>query len=86
VLSPSTRTFDVLRKRSDHARVGIPELWLVDPDPRSARVQVYRPPAEQAHSVEHELVDELSGDAVLTTPLLPGLRVVIVDLVLHRPT
>ncbi|MEM6489923.1 MAG: Uma2 family endonuclease [Pseudomonadota bacterium] len=31
VLSPSTRQFDLVEKRSVYAREGVPDLWFVDP-------------------------------------------------------
>ena len=39
VLSPSTRTLDMVRKRNDYARVGVRELWLIDPEIPAALVE-----------------------------------------------
>lgn len=68
VLSPSTRSFDLLRKRADYSRVGVEELWLIDPEPIAA--QLYR-----RQGGELELVEELDADGLLASPLLPGLEV-----------
>jgi Uma2 family endonuclease len=78
VLSPSTRTFDMLRKRSDYARVGVRELWLIDPDAPSALI--LRLPAEPADPAEFVQVEDMDADGVLTSPLLPGLQVPIREL------
>jgi len=40
VSSPSTRRFDLLRKRRLYERFGVPEYWFVDLD--ADRVEVYR--------------------------------------------
>lgn len=38
VLSPSTRTEDLLRKAPEYAAAGISQYWVVDPDDRSLEV------------------------------------------------
>ena len=78
VLSDSTRSFDLLRKRTDYARVGVRELWLVEPDGPSA--MVFRLPAEPVVPQEFVLVEELDPTEALTSPLLPGLRIPLADL------
>jgi Uma2 family endonuclease len=78
VLSDSTRSFDLLRKRTDYARVGVSELWLVDPDGPSALV--LRQPEQRSEPAEFVLVDELSAKEALTSPLLPGLVIPMADL------
>jgi Uma2 family endonuclease len=79
VLSPSTRTIDALRKRADYARIGVGELWLIDPE--EPVVQVYRRPVGAPADAEFALVTELRADDVLTSPLLAGLRIAVGDLV-----
>jgi Uma2 family endonuclease len=81
VLSDSTRSFDVLRKRTDYARVGVGELWLVEPEEPSALV--FRQPPEPSGPVEFVLVEELSVTGALTSPLLPGLTIPLADLVVE---
>lgn len=76
VLSPSNRGLEMLRKRTDYARVGVEELWVVDPLEPSALI--FRlPPAAR----EYELVEEVAADGELTSPLLPGLRVPLIDVI-----
>lgn len=64
VLSPSTRAFDLVRKREDCARVGVRELWIVDPEGPAALVL-----RSGAAAVD------LDADGELTSPLLPGLAI-----------
>jgi Uma2 family endonuclease len=66
VLSPSTRTYDLVRKRADYARIGVDELWLIDPDGPTAYVL-------RREGTEFVLVDDLDADGLLTSPQLPGL-------------
>jgi Uma2 family endonuclease len=79
VLSPSTRNVDLLRKRVDYARVGVRELWLINPDEPTAFV--LRPPAEPTDPAEFVQVDELDADGVLASPMLPGLEISLRELV-----
>jgi Uma2 family endonuclease len=70
ILSPGTRKTDEVTKRRAYERCGIREYWVVDPD--LDLVKVYR-----LTGGKFERVAELSseGDDVLTTPLLPELRI-----------
>ncbi len=68
VLSPSTRAFDVVRKRADHARIGVGELWLIDPDGPTALVL-------RREGAEFVVAADLDADGELTSPQLPGLGV-----------
>jgi Uma2 family endonuclease len=74
VLSPSTRTYDLVRKRADYARIGVDELWLIDPDGPTAYVL-------RREGTEFVLVDDLDAVGALTSPLLPGLSIVVGQLV-----
>ena len=78
VLSPSTRNVDLLRKRVDYARVGVRELWLIDPDESIAFV--LRLPADPPQPAEFVQVEELDADGVLSSPLLPGLETPVREL------
>jgi Uma2 family endonuclease len=78
VLSPSTRMVDFLRKPADYARVGVKELWLVEPD--GPTVAVLRLPEEPADPPEFVLIDELKPPASLTSPLLPGFEARLTEL------
>lgn len=84
VLSDSTRSFDLFRKRGDYAAVGVGELWLIDPEGTDGTqgpartgpsALVLRAPAEPIHPAEFVVVDELDAGDALTSPLLPGLAV-----------
>jgi Uma2 family endonuclease len=69
ILSPSTRSRDLRLKRDVYERVGVAEYWTIDPKDES--VTVLR------HAVGSTRFDETRRVArpdVLTTPLLPGLR------------
>jgi Uma2 family endonuclease len=78
VLSDSTRTRDEQVKRRLFARGGVREYWLVDPD--LDRVRIYRRAADARFARATELSAEEGG--VLTTPLLPGLRLPLAELFL----
>jgi Uma2 family endonuclease len=78
VLSDSTRAFDLVRKRADYAKVGVGELWLVDPEARNA--WILRPPAEEMEPAEFVVAEDIAVDGVLTSPQLPGLKIPFVEL------
>ena len=75
VLSPSTRTVDLVRKRADYARVGVGELWLIDPDGPTALV------LRRVEGPEFVLAEELDADGTLSSPQLPGLAIRVGDLI-----
>lgn len=79
MLSPSTRIFDAVRKLADCARVGVDELWLVDPEP--ARAIVCRHRSGSTTGEEFDASTELDSADAVTSPLLPGFSVVVGDLV-----
>ena len=70
ILSPGTRKTDEVTKRRVYERWGIGEYWVVDPELDA--VKIYR-----LRDGKCERVAELSaeGGDVLTTPLLPDLRI-----------
>ena len=70
ILSPGTRKTDEVTKRGAYERCGIREYWVVDPE--LDLVKVYR-----LTGGKFERVAELSSESndVLTTPLLPELRI-----------
>jgi Uma2 family endonuclease len=78
VISPLDRPSHFIRKRTDYARVGIRELWLIDPqEPAAFVLRESDPPVEPAEFV---LVEELGENGVLSSPMLPGLAVRLPDL------
>ena len=73
VLSPSTRSFDLLRKRADYERIGLSEVWFLDQTPR---VLVCQRPAPDAPYIDCEL----GPSDTVTSPLLDGFAVAVDDL------
>ena len=68
ILSPKTRRLDLLNKKRVYAAKGVPELWIIDPEPRIVSIHSF---AEGST----ESVSEIAESGVLTTPLLPGLSI-----------
>jgi Uma2 family endonuclease len=68
ILSESTRKLDERIKLARYELLGVSEYWIVDP--LADRVYVFRPEGESFRKAA-----ELSGEDVLTTPLLPGLEI-----------
>ena len=68
ILSESTRKLDERLKLARYELLGVSEYWIVDP--LADRVHVFRPEGEAFRKIA-----ELSGEDVLTTPLLPGLEI-----------
>jgi len=77
VSSPSTRHLELVRKRDLYEREGVPEYWYVDLD--AERVEVHRL-AQGGYGSPEILI----AGAVLESPLLPGLRLPV-DEVLAPP-
>lgn len=73
VLSPSTRTFDMVRKRHDYERIGLGEVWFVDPNPGQQFVLAY-----QRKLTGEPFIDIEAGPGErLTSPLLEGFELEI---------
>jgi Uma2 family endonuclease len=66
ILSPGTKARDLGIKRQLYDRGGVREYWIVDPVGNT--MMVYRRAVDGSFAV----VNELTVEAVLTTPLLPG--------------
>jgi Uma2 family endonuclease len=69
VLSPSTRSLDLVRKRGDYERIGVRELWLLDSESTSALV--LRGDGDRFVDLARDAAD------TLTSPLLPGFAVTV---------
>ncbi len=69
IASPGTRRRDEQIKRQLFDRGGVREYWVVDPD--ADVVRVFRRQADGSLAA----IAELAREAVLTTPLLPGLAI-----------
>ncbi|CAN5893994.1 hypothetical protein BH23ACT10_BH23ACT10_06530 [soil metagenome] len=77
VLSPSTRSFDAIRKCRDYAAIGVAELWLIDPDGPEATI------LRVSDAVPNVFVDaqaDIGPDDLLSSPQLPGFTVRLGDL------
>lgn len=74
ILSPSTRTFDLLRKRADYDNIGIDEVWFVDGLERSVLLCQRSEPGLRYHD------EEVGTDGILTSPLLEGFEVPVSEL------
>ena len=68
ILSPKTRQLDLVNKKRVYARMGVKELWIVDPD--QEKIDVYR--FDQDTS---EPVAIVGGQQEIGSPLLPGLSI-----------
>ena len=70
-----TRRRDETLKQKLYERFAVPEYWIVDPE--SDRVKVFR-----LRNRQYALAQELSLEAgdVLTTPLLPGLKMLLAEI------
>lgn len=79
VSSPSTRRLELVRKRDLYERYAVPEYWYVDRD--ADRVEVYRLGEDGRYGAPRL---HLRGEH-LTTPVAPGFRVTVDD-VLGRST
>lgn len=70
ILSAKTRQLDLVNKKRVYARMGVKELWIIDPDQNE--VIVYR--FDQDPS---EPVAKLRGHGDVSSPLLPGLMIAL---------
>jgi Uma2 family endonuclease len=68
ILSPKTRQLDLVNKKRVYARLGVKELWIIDPEPGT--VAVYRFEQSQVDAVE-----VLFPSDTITTPLLHGFSI-----------
>lgn len=79
ILSPGTAKRDRFTKAQIYARHGVDEYWIVDPDARTI----------QRHTLRGNVYGEpevLGPSQILETPLLPGLKVAVEEVVPVAPT
>jgi Uma2 family endonuclease len=72
ILSPKTRQLDLVQKKRVYARLGVKELWFIDPEPEE--VTIYRFDQDPADSVE-----QFSGQGEVSSPLLPGFKMALAE-------
>ena len=77
VLSPSTRSLDIGRKREIYAQEGVSHLWLVDPDEQSLE-------AFELRDSEWSMIDRLCQDAQVSLPPFEAIRFNLGDLWIPR--
>jgi Uma2 family endonuclease len=65
ILSPKTRKLDLVNKKRVYARLGVKELWIVDPE--SAAIIVYQFEVDTENSTKELIISD-----TIDTPLLPG--------------
>jgi Uma2 family endonuclease len=68
ILSPKTRHLDVVNKKRVYARVGVKELWIIDPD--QTKIEIYHLDEDAV-----EPVGIVTGQQEISSPLLPGLTI-----------
>jgi Uma2 family endonuclease len=76
ILSPSTRHLDETRKRKRYEQLGVQEYWIFDP--RRLSVRIFRRGQDPSFGAPSELT--AAAGEVATTPLLPGLEIVLRDI------
>jgi Uma2 family endonuclease len=76
ILSPKTRRLDLENKKRVYARLGLKELWIIDPEPRE--VLVYR-----FWENASEPVERFHEGGIGTNPLLPGLAIELKEVFRH---
>jgi Uma2 family endonuclease len=69
VLSPSETPRMIHRKMRQYFEAGVKEVWLIDPE--SKEVEIW---------IGLQLTHELTGDAAITSPLLPGFALTLAEL------
>ena len=73
VLSPKTRQLDLVNKKRVYARMGVKELWIIDPDQKE--LALYRFDQDPI-----EPMAKLGGQEEVSSPLLPGLAIRLPDI------
>ena len=68
ILSPKTRRLDLEQKRKAYPRFGVPELWIVDPEPKLTTQYRFALDGGVATVTTSE-------NDNLTSPLLPGFSI-----------
>lgn len=58
IASPSTSRYDQTRKKQVYAEFGIPDYWIVTPDPEKPEITAYRLNAKHYERVAYALGDE----------------------------
>jgi Uma2 family endonuclease len=71
ILSPSTRTIDLTKKKALYRRFGVPEYWVIDPVARSVTI----------FALENDrYVDLPAGGGIARSRAISGLGLIVADL------
>ncbi len=73
ILSPSTASYDKVKKSKMYYTYGVKEYWIVDPDAKV--VEVFT-----SGEKNWNLVESYDKDGILVSPLLPGLQIELKDI------
>jgi Uma2 family endonuclease len=77
ILSPKTRKLDLVNKKRVYARLGVKELWIIDPEPGTIAIHRFEQnPAEP--------VSILYPADTIDTPILPGFSMKV-SAIFRRP-
>ena len=77
ILSPKTRQLDLVNKKRIYARLGVKELWIIDPEPGT--IAVHRFEQDPANPVSVWTEADMA-----TSPLLPGFSIKVAS-IFRRP-
>ena len=75
ILSPSSMRHDAIRKRHLYEKFGVGEFWLIDPERDEIEVFLL-----SDGTLKKQLELTLEQKDVLTSPLFPGLRIPLADI------
>jgi Uma2 family endonuclease len=80
IVSENNRRHDLVTKRDEYARAGIPEYWIVDPEQETITVLVLKP--RRKTYVEH---GTFAKGTRATSKILPGFSVDVTETFSRRP-
>jgi Uma2 family endonuclease len=80
IVSENNRRHDLVTKRDEYARAGIPEYWIVDPEEETITVLVLKP--RRKTYVEH---GTFAKGTRATSKILPGFSVDVTETFSRRP-
>lgn len=73
ILSPKTRKLDLVNKTRVYSRLGVKELWIIDPEPGTIKIQRFEERADDPGKMFYP------GD-VLESSLLPGFSIEVLSI------
>ena len=76
ILSAKARQLDLVHKKRAYSRIGIKELWIIDPDQKD--VAVYRFDQDPTDPVA-----KLAGPVEASSPLTPRLKIALQEIFRH---